>query len=216
MSQADSFIEEVTEEVRRDRLYAMARKYGWIAVLAIVGIVGGAAFLEWQKAQERAAAEGLGDAIYAALERESALSRVAALESIDARGNASALVSLLASAEVASADIDRAGDLLKGIIDNAELPRIYRDLAALKLAGLSEYPIMTSERAALLDPLTVPGAPLRLLAQEQLALLNLEQGETDLARELLQAVADDAEAGAAQRQRIDQILTVIGPAGGDS
>ena len=31
MSNPDSFIEEVTEEVRRDKLFALFRKYGWIA-----------------------------------------------------------------------------------------------------------------------------------------------------------------------------------------
>ena len=36
MSDTDSFIDEVNEEVRRDRLYHLLRRYGWIAALAIV------------------------------------------------------------------------------------------------------------------------------------------------------------------------------------
>ena len=40
MSNPDSFIDEVTEEVRRDRLFAVFRKYGWIGVLA-GGVRGG-------------------------------------------------------------------------------------------------------------------------------------------------------------------------------
>mgnify|MGYP002067949300 CR=1 FL=1 len=36
MSNQDSFIDEVTEEVRRDKLYALYKKYGWIAALAVV------------------------------------------------------------------------------------------------------------------------------------------------------------------------------------
>lgn len=216
MSQADSFIEEVTEEVRRDRLYGMARKYGWIAILAVVAIVAGAGYLEWQKAREEAAAQQLGDAIYSALERDSALSRLAALDSIDAQGDARAIVNLLASAEAAQVDVDRAGDLLKTIIDTPEQPQIYRDLAALKLAGLTDYPLLTEDRIAVLEPLTAPGAPLRLLALEQMALLQIERGETDAARILLQQVSDDASAGFAQRQRIEQILIVLGDADGES
>ena len=54
MSNPESFIEEVTEEVRRDRLFGLFRKYGWIAVLVILGIVGGSAWNEWQKAQATA------------------------------------------------------------------------------------------------------------------------------------------------------------------
>lgn len=55
MSNPDSFIEEVAEEVRRDRMSRLMRKYGWIGVLAVVLIVGGAAFNEYRKAQEIAA-----------------------------------------------------------------------------------------------------------------------------------------------------------------
>ena len=41
MSTPDSFVEEVTEAVRRDKLYAAFRKYGWIGGLVVIGIVGG-------------------------------------------------------------------------------------------------------------------------------------------------------------------------------
>ena len=40
MSDTDSFIDEVTEEVKRDRLFATMRKYGWIAVLIVLLLVG--------------------------------------------------------------------------------------------------------------------------------------------------------------------------------
>ena len=36
MSDTDSFIDEVNEEVRRDRFYFMLKRYGWIAVLAVI------------------------------------------------------------------------------------------------------------------------------------------------------------------------------------
>ena len=53
MSDTDSFIEEVSEEVRRDRLYNVLRKYAWVGILAVVTIVGGTAYLEFQKEQAR-------------------------------------------------------------------------------------------------------------------------------------------------------------------
>ena len=70
MSETDSFIEEVTEEVRRDRLFGLMRRYGWIAVLAVLLIVGGAAYREYSRAAEQAAARALGDALLAALDNE--------------------------------------------------------------------------------------------------------------------------------------------------
>ena len=50
MSNPASFIDEVTEEVRRDRLFAAFRKYGWIGLLLVILVVGGAAYNEWSKA----------------------------------------------------------------------------------------------------------------------------------------------------------------------
>ena len=63
VSNPDSFISEVTEEVRRDRLYAMFRKYGWIGVVIVLGVVGGAAYTEWTKARAAARAQSFGDAL---------------------------------------------------------------------------------------------------------------------------------------------------------
>ena len=77
MSETDSFIEEVSEEVRRDRLYGLIRRYGWIAVVGVVAIVGGASWNEYNKAQDRAAAQALGDGIMTALEAEDPAARAA-------------------------------------------------------------------------------------------------------------------------------------------
>jgi len=40
VSDTDSFIEEVSEEVRRDRLFKIFKKYAWVAVLVVVLLVG--------------------------------------------------------------------------------------------------------------------------------------------------------------------------------
>ena len=77
MANEDSFINEVTEEVRRDRLFALMRRYGWIAVLLVVIIVGGASWNEWRKASQQAAAEDKGDALIAALQAETPEARAA-------------------------------------------------------------------------------------------------------------------------------------------
>ena len=57
MHESDSFISEVSEEVRRDRLYAGLRRYGWLIAALVVLIVGGAAFNEWRKLSRQASAQ---------------------------------------------------------------------------------------------------------------------------------------------------------------
>ena len=39
MSDTDSFLQEVSEELRRDRLYRNIRKYGWIAILFVLPLL---------------------------------------------------------------------------------------------------------------------------------------------------------------------------------
>ncbi len=67
MADTDSFIDEVTEELRRDKLFMAFRRYGWIAVLAVLVLVGGAITRELLIAQNRATAEAVGDQMLAAL-----------------------------------------------------------------------------------------------------------------------------------------------------
>ncbi len=210
MSQNDSFIDEVTEEVRRERLFTLARRYGWIVALLLVLVIGGAAALEWRKAQARDAAQALGDRIFAALEVDGANIRASRLGEIDATGAAGVLVDLIEASELAQADVARAGALLKSLAGNSEIPPLYRDLATLRLVLLADYPMFAEEKLERLEPLTTPGAPFRLLAQEQMALLAMETGDTDRARTLLRPIMEDAEAPAAQRQRAAQLLVVLG------
>ena len=101
MSNPESFIDEVTEEVRRDRLFAMFRKYGWIGALLVVAIVGGAAWNEWQKSQAEARAEGFGDAMLEALD-QGGEERRAALDAIPADGQQAALKALMVASDPAA------------------------------------------------------------------------------------------------------------------
>ncbi|MBC7157860.1 MAG: hypothetical protein H5U20_10170, partial [Rhodobacteraceae bacterium] len=119
MSNPDSFIDEVTEEVRRDRLFGLWRRYGWIAVAVVVAVVGTAAALEWQNARARAAAQALGDAMLAALAAPDSEARAAALAEIGADGPAAAIVDFLRASELQGAgETDAALAILSRIADD--------------------------------------------------------------------------------------------------
>ena len=53
MSLNDSFIKEVSEEVRRDKLFKYLKKYSWIGIIAIIIIVFIVAYNEWKKNYEK-------------------------------------------------------------------------------------------------------------------------------------------------------------------
>ncbi|WP_371169746.1 hypothetical protein [Aliiroseovarius sp. 2305UL8-7] len=205
MSDTDTFIDEVSEEVRRDKLYAMMRKYGWIAVLLVVLLVGGAAYNEWRKASERNQAQALGDAILSAEDQDDAAARVAALSDVAAKGDATAVVKLLSAATG-----DGAATTLQAVVDNAGVDQLYRDLAQLKLVSLPGSGLDLEARRTRLAPLAVAGAPFRVLAEEQLALVEVEAGETDAAITRLQALLVDDETTGALRRRASQLIVALG------
>lgn len=210
MSSNDSFIDEVSEEVRRDRLFLMAKRFGWIAVVAVLAIVGGASVVEWKKAQARQDAQALGDSIYSALSTESSLSRATALQSAVSEGEARAITLLLAASELAQTDVNGAGALLEEVAAMSDIRPLYSDLATLKLTMLADYPLLSDAKIKRLAPLMTPGAPFRLLATELTATVHIERGEDSEALVLLEQLADDAESSPAQRQRAGQLIVALG------
>jgi len=208
VSNPDNFIDEVTEELRRDRLYALMRKYGWIAILLVLLVVGGAAYNEWRKAGDRAAAEALGDALTAALEENDATAQATAFAAIEAEGEAGAIVAFLAASIGPEGMSAEAQARLRTLAQDAELPAIYRDLAALKLISAGDMP--AAERIEMLTPLTTAGAPYRALAEEQMALAEIENGNGEAAISRLQALLLDDDASQDLRARALQLIVALG------
>lgn len=218
MSDTDSFIEEVTEEVRRDRLFALMRRWGWIPVLLVIAIVGGTAWREYSKATATAEAQAFGDAILSALEADTPEARIAGLDGIEAPvPGGAAVLRLLTAAEAGSSGDDAASvAALQAVADDAEVPQIYRQIASYKALTRGAAALSAEDRRAGLEALAIPGQPLRLLAEEQLALLEVDAGETEAALARLARIAEDAEATAGLRRRASQLIVALGgtPAGG--
>lgn len=211
MSNNDSFIEEVSEEVRRDRLFTLLRRYGWIAILAVLLLVGGATYNEWRKAQARSEAEALGDAILAALEVEDRSARVDALDAVTPAGPASgAILQMLAAAEAVQDDPSGAAARLMEIAQMPDIAPIYRQIATLKAVMIPDSGIDADVRRARLDDLSLGGGVIRLLAEEQLAYLDIEAGSETVAIERLNAISADAEATAGLRRRATQVIVALG------
>ena len=209
MSNPDSFIEEVTEEVRRDRLFAMFRKYGWIAGLLVAGIVGGAAYFEWQKAQATARAQAFGDAMLDAFDLGGTVERAEAIAAVPADGAQVAIRSLMLASDPAE-DKATALTALDAVIADATQPEIYRDMAQLRRVLVAGPDLALADRRAALQSISAPGRALRPLAAEQLAYLLIEEGKTEEAIAALSAVMQDNEAPQGLRARAGQVITALG------
>ena len=62
------------------------------------------------------------------------------------------------------------------------------------------------------DALAQPGAPLALLAAEQIALLDIEEGNAEAAIDRLKAIVEDAGVTADLKERATQVIVALGGA----
>ncbi|WP_339106953.1 tetratricopeptide repeat protein [Thioclava sp. GXIMD4216] len=208
MSETDSFIDEVTEEVRRDRLYRVFKRWGWVGVLAVLAIVGGAAWNEYQTQQRDAAAQSFGDGVMAAMKAEDPL---AALKDVPAEGARAGVLDLVAGATaLEDGKTDQAVTHFQAAADNQALPPSLHDLARLKLILAQGAQMPASERDAMLADLAKPGAPYSELAQEQQILVLVADGKTDEAISQAQSMLQEADLTSGVQQRLTQLIVALG------
>ena len=204
MSDTDSFIDEVTEEVRRDRLFGFFRRYGWIPAVVILILVGATAYNEWNKSVAEKVAQVRGDALLSALDLEDVVESNVAITEIITTDSGNVVASFLA----VGGDQSQAVDLLSGIAANTDQPDYIRDLARLKLAATPNA-VSLDEAILILSDLSAPGGLYRNVATEMLVAVELERGNLDVALALLKSHIQDAEASQAQIQRMGELITAL-------
>lgn len=212
VSDTDSFLQEVSEELRRDRLYRNIRKYGWLAILLVVLVVGGATYREYLKSKAETAAQLFGTNIIDALGEKNIDDRISKLQKINAPGdNAKVVIAMLLSAELNGSEsptLEKSS--LSTITEGSSIDAHYRELLNFKILLGSAETLSLEERATAFEALSKPGNPFRLLAEEQLALIELEQGYVDNAVEKISQILLDAELTAGLRNRATQMMIALG------
>lgn len=205
--------DEVDEDVRRERMQALAKRYGPVATGALALIIGGvAAYTFWTQHQQSKAREAGGAYLAAARSMQS-----------DADGSAAAFAELAASgpegypllarfkyAEALAAKGDRkaAIDALNGV-ETLDAPDRYKELARFMALNLRSYDEGAEALLPLMEPLAAPGRPWRALAQEQAALMEWKLGRLDAARARFMALSGDMSAPSGLRGRAEAALTAL-------
>ncbi len=208
MSESDSFITEVTEEVRRDKLFKTFKKYSWVLGLIVAAIVGGTAYNEWNKNSLTKQAQLTGDVMRAALDAGNADAFVGLAQD----GLSSAVIARfqLATVLTEAGDIQGAVVALRQITNQDGLSAIYTDLAWLKILMLSAADLDPSERDSVIATLTLETAPYRLLAVEQRALQSIRDGDIDAALDDLGRILADETVLQGLRNRAQQLTISLG------
>ena len=179
--------------------------------MLIVVLVGGAAYTEWTRAQERRAAEATGDALVAALNEPDMAAQADLLAAVPADGPEAAVVGLLtAAAQQEAGQGDAAIATLQALAENPDVPQVYRDVAIFKSVLIPADSMDDATRRQTLQSLATPGLPFRLLAMEQLALMDIDAGETDAAVTTLREIIADAEVTRGLRDRAQTLIVALG------
>jgi len=84
------------------------------------------------------------------------------------------------------------------------------DLATLRRVLVAGAGMDLADRRTTLQAIAAPGRPYRTLAEEQLAYLLIEEGQTDAAITALQALMQDQEASGALKARAGQVVIALG------
>jgi len=210
MSNTDGFIEEVSEEVRKDHLFGLYKKYGWIAISAVVLLVGGAAFLEWQKASARSEAQARGDALVTALNVDDASERAEALAGLAANGGAEQPLATMLEAGVQLEQGNK--DAALALFDKlaAGNDELYAEMAKLKAVMLRGKDMDMDARLAELDNLATAGRPFRTLALEQKAVALMDAGKTDEAIASFTSLLSEEGISSDLRTRASQLIIALG------
>ena len=99
---------------------------------------------------------------------------------------------------------------LADVVDDLDVEAHYRDLLNFKILLGSAEKMGLEERKSAFLKLSEPGNPFRLLAEEQLVLIELEQGNIDGAVEKISQILLDAELTVGLRNRATQMMIALG------
>ena len=178
MSENESFIDEVTEEVRRDKLYLFLKKFGWIAVLVVLLIVLTSVVVEVRNNARIAKAEELGDFLVAAIERSEKGEIVADDRFVEFFEKISLISSLIRIKLVEQgSDLEAVKAAYEDILNNEQVPLSFRDFAKYKLLFLIQNDPQRVEK--ILDELIRPNNSFRILALEQKVLIQINESKWD-------------------------------------
>jgi hypothetical protein len=207
------FIREIDEDLRRENLEKLWRKYGIYALgLAVVIVLAIAAYTGWRHYSENYRVER-------AREYESALQLVAAGDAKAADALAAlatdddgyaALAKLQAAALKAKAgDVVGAVAAYEQLAADSAVDEELRQLAVILLALHTADTAAPEELTKRLQPLTESGNPWRYSALEITAVLAQRSGDKAKAQEILTGIADDLNAPQGLRQRATEMLAAL-------
>ena len=215
----DSFIREVDEELRSDRMKSIWKRFGKyiiaLAVLVVAGTAGVRGYEYWQQTQ----ASRSGDAFLAALNlaregrQDEALAALRDLET-SGYGSYAALARMRAATVLAdTGEYEAAIADFSTIGNDRSVPAAIRDIGRIRAAYLLVDYGSYDDVAVQVEVLSGADNPMRHSAREALGLSAWKQGDFVQARQWFELIAGDTGVPSGISQRAQLMLDVIAASG---
>ena len=208
MSLNDSFIKEVSEEVRRDKFFIYLKKYAWIGILLVLIIVFAVSFNEWNKNKEKINNQLNGDELSLVLDNFSKnknyIDYFSYIEKKNPGSIVAALNPLFLNSEV---DVDKKLIHLKNITSDENIPLILRDLALFYQYHIGNYSY--SEKFKILTELSGPDRPFKLLAVEEKINLFLDKGSYEEALKEIDTIQPELTNSLSLNNRMNNLKNIL-------
>lgn len=213
---SDTFLREVDENLRRDRLRDFGKKYGnWIAVAVVLFLAASGGFIWWQQHLVQRS-EGQVEEI-SAIYRDIGAGKMGNVSKqldplAESRSKAVRASALFTAAAVALEQNDHKLAIAKyrEIAGDDGLPKPYRDAGLIRQTALEFDQIKPDEVISRLQPFAKPGNPWFGSTGEMTALAMIKQGKKDEAGRLFAAIAKDKTVPQSIRARAVQIAGSLG------
>lgn len=210
----DSFIREVNEQIRQERLSSFWQRFGKFVIAGIViAVVATIAYVIWERHRASQAAAD-GDRYFAAVDLATAgdtEGSVSAFEALVADGvGAYPDLARLRIASTLAASGDRAGAIARlDEVASSSAPQALRDIAAVRAAYLLVDDGSPDDVRQRVERLTNEAQALRHPAREALGLSLWRARDAEAARAFFQQIIEDLSAPAGISQRARLMLEVI-------
>ena len=208
----DSFINEVTEDVKNDQLKVFWNRYGLFiilfVVLAVSATVGFETLKNWRNSKHAAATENYMVVVQTPDLQEAKTS----LEKIAENDNG--IYGELARIQIANVlfeqnKADEATSVLEEIIKDSDLDERIRSLATLKLAAYKLDTTPYAEIQAMLAPVITANNSWTPLAQDLLAMSAIQNGDISTARQIYTELLQAGNLSENFRARIQDMLSAL-------
>jgi hypothetical protein len=217
-SAQDNLLKEIQEDLRRDRLNALWKRYGGLLIGVVAAVVVAVAAFQGWRAYDHHRRQAYGERFLAA-ETKAATDPAAGAQAFsvlakDASGGYGVLARFQEAALLArqgrTEEAVSAYDVLLGEVDDP----LYRDLARLQSVAVQLADARSvADPASLIEvlaPLTDDANPWRYSARELTADLALQAGDRARARDLFSKLEADIETPQGIRARASEMLSRLG------